>query len=458
MNNLLFFMAISGTIPLFFYYCLRYCLHWHLKSPNQMYMLLKVSLFFYIVPIPLLSNHIRKILRTIAEFLSISDPSTPINGTIRLDTLKYYYITLNGAIHFNKPNKIFIIGLSLWIIICIIALIRIRIRYCQAKLTIKKNAVSLAPYTTEQIIKICKEISLTRQVQILCIDSDFTPFTMGIIRPIIVFPKDMEPETLYPVLLHECIHVKKCDALTKFFSILSILFYWYLPLPYLLAYEINRMAELTCDDKVSQFLNEFELKNYGNIIIKINSASPTLPININLFHSNFKTKSYRITKERLTMLKQKNRKKMIPLTCSFLLAISASTVSAAGYQIPTANHVDKFYETDRIDLWTDPAISEIDFLTDDSEANILSLDMKYFNHVDSYFIKDNGEIIIITEKLSTQIFCNHTYVSAKQRTHTTNPSGGCIVKIYNAKYCTLCGTVIRGDLISTHTYVSCPHK
>lgn len=456
MNNLLLFMAIGGSIPLILYLFLRYLFHLHYRCPQQMYLLLKISLFFYLVPVPLLGNRLRSIFHAIAEFFALPDVATQTTDTIRLDTPKFYERTPDGNILLHSPGVLFIVGLCLWLLIAVILLVRMVSRYFHTRKTILANASAPSPSIAKKMEQICSQISLLRNIHIAVMEGEFPAVTLGIIHPMIVIPQNIDRNTAYLLFLHECLHIKKRDALVKILSVLTVILHWYLPFVYLLVHEINYMAELDCDDRVSRYLNEVELKDYGNLIINLSSESFSQPLKHNLFVSSLRSQSYHMTKERLTMLKRKNRKKLIPLTFGILLSVCFGTVSAAGYQAPMSHVIDEFENMDRNDFYIDSS-SDSFFLPEELLAEDHLLDIQYFQQADSYFISDNGEVTLPNNEGITRLFCNHTYVTGKERTHLLNTDGGCIVKIYNAKRCTKCGQVVRGDLFSTVTYVKCPH-
>ena len=83
-------------------------------------------------------------------------------------------------------------------------------------------------------------------------------------------------------------------------------------------------------------------------------------------------------------------------------------------------------------------------------------DVNFFGY-DDVFITNSGEYIIVNNYDHSYAICNHTFTSGKYYKHIHNSTGGCTVKIYSAQICTKCNYIVVGDLISTHTYVTCPH-
>ena len=79
------------------------------------------------------------------------------------------------------------------------------------------------------------------------------PAVIGILRPSIVLPAEAvswTAERLRVVLLHECAHVRRRDALLQVVSSVATAAYWWHPLSWLAARQIVRERELACDDLV----------------------------------------------------------------------------------------------------------------------------------------------------------------------------------------------------------------
>ena len=84
----------------------------------------------------------------------------------------------------------------------------------------------------------------------------------------------------------------------------------------------------------------------------------------------------------------------------------------------------------------------------------------YFSDYDFYFEDENHNIIPLYDYStddSRALLCSHNFKTGYANQHVKNSSGGCTVKVYNAKICTKCNHLVFYDLVSTHTYVTCPH-
>ena len=94
-----------------------------------------------------------------------------------------------------------------------------------------------------------------------------TPFILGIIRPKIYLPSNLDQATADHVMAHECAHLKRKDHWWKplGFALLSI--YWFNPVMWLAYILLCRDIELACDEKVVRELDTGEKKAYSEALL-----------------------------------------------------------------------------------------------------------------------------------------------------------------------------------------------
>jgi len=117
-----------------------------------------------------------------------------------------------------------------------------------------------------------KQHRLWRQIAILQSDRITTPFTVGIIRPRIILPKNMDmhdTQLLHHVLLHEYFHIKRFDAFWKILMVLALCIHWFNPLVWVMFVRANRDLELTCDELVLRYLGAETKTAYAYSIISM---------------------------------------------------------------------------------------------------------------------------------------------------------------------------------------------
>lgn len=96
-----------------------------------------------------------------------------------------------------------------------------------------------------------------------------SPFAAGLLRPTVVIPTaDLEGEELRYLFLHELTHIQCGDLWVRFWAMLAQALHWYNPLAWLLCQSIQTVSEQSCDERVACPLSREERYVYGNVILK----------------------------------------------------------------------------------------------------------------------------------------------------------------------------------------------
>ena len=99
-------------------------------------------------------------------------------------------------------------------------------------------------------------IKLKRHVALACKTSDgcyggacvTAPFTLGILRPRVYLPDDLQGTARQAVLLHEQTHIRRRDPLTKPLFYAVVCLHWFNPLAWLAFCTFERDMEAACDE------------------------------------------------------------------------------------------------------------------------------------------------------------------------------------------------------------------
>jgi len=95
-----------------------------------------------------------------------------------------------------------------------------------------------------------------------------SPFVLGLIKPKIYLPFNIDDESIDHVISHERAHIKRMDHLWKPLSFLIVIFYWYNPLVWLAYVLLCRDIELACDEKVIKMLDRDSKADYSQALLK----------------------------------------------------------------------------------------------------------------------------------------------------------------------------------------------
>ncbi len=97
------------------------------------------------------------------------------------------------------------------------------------------------------------QMGIKREVELLMHRDATTPMTTGCRRPVIILPDIAllwSKERARVVLMHELVHVKRCDVLRHFVSRIALALYWFHPLAWIATHLAAVSREEACDEEV----------------------------------------------------------------------------------------------------------------------------------------------------------------------------------------------------------------
>ena len=109
------------------------------------------------------------------------------------------------------------------------------------------------PVEDEAVDRYLAERPLRRRVQVRQWGRETGPMTYGILRPVILLPKNTDwsdTERLRYVLEHELVHIRRLDGLTKLVLAAAACVHWFNPLSWAMLALAGRDIELSCDEAV----------------------------------------------------------------------------------------------------------------------------------------------------------------------------------------------------------------
>ncbi len=289
-----------------------------------------------------------------------------------------------------------------------------------------------------------QDVERNGRVRVIRCEEMTSPFTIGIIHPIIVLP-DMawEQKELEYVMEHERIHIRQKDNMIKLLALIMLILHFYNPLAYYILHKWNAVAELSCDARVLSGKSMDEIKAYGLLVIRLSEEKkekgllPVMGFNI----------QNRDIQERISNMKRKQKKmnvwKTICGTGIMSMAMLVSSLSVCAYNPKEVQHFEG-----------------------SNEQITLSVDETFHEYVmeagneDWVFTDENGNVIAQSgegEKAGTYALCWHNYVKCQASLHNRNSSGGCTTEVYDAIRCDVCGSYEIGELLYTVNMVTCTH-
>ncbi len=93
------------------------------------------------------------------------------------------------------------------------------------------------------------------------------PFILGIIKPKIYLPSDINKNSYNYVIAHEKAHIKRLDNIWKPLAFLILSVYWYNPILWIAYILLCRDIETACDQKVIKTMETEEVKGYSTALL-----------------------------------------------------------------------------------------------------------------------------------------------------------------------------------------------
>lgn len=198
---------------------------------------------------------------------------------------------------------------------------------------------------------------LKRSLSIRQTETIAAPLSYGVIRPVILMPKNTEWKNIYQlryVLEHEYVHIRRLDMLTKLIMIAAVCIHWFNPLVWVMYILFNRDLELSCDETVVRRFGMDIKSVYATALISMEEKKSGLTPLCNSFSKN-------AIEERIRAIMK------IKKTSKFAVIISTVLViCVTGGFATSASSLEKKTETAQENGETTVALNEVNIREDES--------------------------------------------------------------------------------------------
>ena len=141
-------------------------------------------------------------------------------------------------------SVIWFIGIAAMLLYAVISYVRVR-----------RSVAERAPY--EGNIFLCDHVK--------------SPFILGLVRPKIYLPSNMDATAMEPVIAHEKAHLARHDHWWKPLGFLILTVHWFNPLCWVAYVLLCRDIELACDEKVVRQMDLDGKKQYSTALLECNA-------------------------------------------------------------------------------------------------------------------------------------------------------------------------------------------
>ena len=129
-------------------------------------------------------------------------------------------------------------------------------------------------------IKLKSKLSVATKIEdnIYVSDNLKTPFVMGLFTPKIFLPAHLSTLEQKYIILHEQVHIKRGDHVSKYIAYLLLCIHWFNPFVWLAFSLMNRDMEMACDERTLNILGggtEVK-KDYSFALLTLATKSPLI--------------------------------------------------------------------------------------------------------------------------------------------------------------------------------------
>ena len=176
-----------------------------------------------------------------------------------------------------------------------------------------------------------REHPLRRRVSIRQSDRISSPLTFGVLRPVILMPKETDwtnEAALQYVLEHEWVHIQRFDTVSKLLLIAVACVHWFNPLVWIMYLLANRDLGLSCDETVVRRFGSGARASYARVLICMEETRSGLTPLCNHFSKN-------VMEERITAIMKTKKTTAATLLLAATLVAGTVTVFATSAQPET---------------------------------------------------------------------------------------------------------------------------
>lgn len=156
----------------------------------------------------------------------------------------------------------------IWLCGTAVSLLIVIVSYIVYILKKRKNAIAMEENAILNETK--KELGIRRNIKVRMSPDVGSPMLLGVFFPVVYMPcKEISPEMMRLVFLHELTHYKRKDLIIKWFAMFVNSVHWFNPLSYLLSSNLSESCEISCDMEVTKNMSDAEQKLYMKTILEL---------------------------------------------------------------------------------------------------------------------------------------------------------------------------------------------
>lgn len=214
-------------------------------------------------------------------------------------------------------------GASPWLLLWLAGALLLAGYFLVSYLRCRREFRTSLPVQNEFVDGWLSDHPLRRKLEIRSLTGLTTPLTYGLLRPVILMPKDTQwrdSPALQYILYHEYLHIRRFDAVRKLAAAATVCVHWFNPAVWLLYLLYNRDMELVCDEGVLRHFGGTDRAAYARTLIDAAQRKGRLGPLYNSFAKN-------AVEERIKAI-MKFRKTTVFAAAAAVIAVAVGVVAA----------------------------------------------------------------------------------------------------------------------------------
>lgn len=103
-----------------------------------------------------------------------------------------------------------------------------------------------------------------------------TPFVLGVWKPRIYLPSDLQSREMLYVIAHEQVHIRRRDYLIKLLAFMIVSIHWFNPLAWIALFYMGKDMELSCDEMVLKQFGMDCRNEYASVLLELTTGKKQL--------------------------------------------------------------------------------------------------------------------------------------------------------------------------------------
>lgn len=292
-------MSLSGSTMMGIYLLLKRLLRDQV-STRLYYLITRVVVLFYLIPLPFLKGWYRKIIRAALPKGQMKSVQIPVAWTNSV-------VHVGQKVYINNYAAVQITVAGIWLFTACILMVRWILKYVRARHVFVKYADSGMTEKQRLFLAELKKQYGVRQPVVLYQGQDGYPtMTFGICKPVIICDRNLESKEAEMLIRHEMVHIRRLDVLWKILVRFVVILHWWNPVVRKLRREFMRVCEYSCDEIAMQAKTKEEVKEYLRLLINETGETPETGTVFMGWQNSFSDDVENIKERIVNLLKKRN--------------------------------------------------------------------------------------------------------------------------------------------------------